>query len=68
MLAASYWSLLAPAFEIVEKSLEDKRWSFIPVGVGFLAGGLFVYIADVILMFLVSFVQLMFFSVHVHIV
>ena len=54
MLAASYWSLLAPALEIVEEIYQDsKRWSFVPVGIGFLAGGFFVYIADVAIVLLV---------------
>jgi zinc transporter ZupT len=49
MLAASYWSLLAPAIDIVENSSADKRMSFVPVGIGFIAGGMFVYVADVIM-------------------
>ena len=57
MTAASYWSLLAPAIEMAEKSGsygEDGQWSFIPVSIGFVLGAVFVYSADVFLPFLVS--------------
>lgn len=43
MLAASYWSLLAPAIEIAEESElygPDGRWSFVPAAVGFMLGAL----------------------------
>jgi zinc transporter ZupT len=52
MLAASYWSLLAPAVELTKTS---GYWSgnalleIIPVTLGFLLGALFVYLADGIL-------------------
>jgi len=42
MLAASYWSLLAPAIE-----MSGGDWK--PAVVGFLAGGLFLYVLDKIL-------------------
>ncbi|HUU26955.1 MAG TPA: ZIP family metal transporter [archaeon] len=42
MIAASYWSLLAPAIE-----LSDGDWK--PAAIGFLAGGLFLYLIDKIL-------------------
>lgn len=41
MLAASYWSLLAPAIEIAEESElygPDGRWAFVPAAVGFALG------------------------------
>lgn len=44
MTAASFWSLLAPALEITEESY--KHLAFFPVGVGFLAGAAFVFLAD----------------------
>lgn len=42
MLAASYWSLLAPAIE-----MSEGDWR--PATVGFLAGGLFLYVLDKLL-------------------
>lgn len=42
MLAASYWSLLAPALEMTQSA-------WFPVALGFLAGGAFVWSADKIL-------------------
>ncbi|PIK60497.1 putative zinc transporter ZIP11 isoform X2 [Apostichopus japonicus] len=47
MLAASYWSLLAPAIEHAEISWSSKEWAAVPVGIGFLLGAIFVYIADI---------------------
>jgi zinc transporter ZupT len=41
MLAASYWSLLAPAIEIAEESDmygPHGRWAFVPAAVGFALG------------------------------
>ena len=41
MLAASYWSLLAPAIEIAQESElygADGRWVFLPVSIGFALG------------------------------
>jgi ZIP family zinc transporter len=46
MIAASYWSLLAPAIEMAE---ESNLPAWIPAAVGFLMGGLFLWIADKIL-------------------
>ncbi len=42
MIAASYWSLLAPAIE-----MSEGDWK--PAAIGFLAGGLFLYLIDKIL-------------------
>jgi ZIP family zinc transporter len=42
MIAASYWSLLAPAIE-----MSDGSW--VPATVGFVGGGLFLYVLDKIL-------------------
>lgn len=44
MTAASFWSLLAPALEITEH--QYGRLAFLPVGIGFLAGSAFVFLAD----------------------
>jgi len=46
MIAASYWSLLAPAIEMAE---ESSLPAWIPATVGFLLGGLFLYLADKII-------------------
>ena len=46
MIAASYWSLLAPAIEMVES---DGGTPWIPPLVGFLGGGLFLWTVDKIL-------------------
>lgn len=43
MIAASFWSLLAPAIEMSE-SAGKNAW--VPASVGFLGGGLFLYIVD----------------------
>lgn len=43
MIAASYWSLLAPAIEMSE-GLKTPSW--VPAVVGFLLGGLFLWIVD----------------------
>jgi ZIP family zinc transporter len=43
MIAASYWSLLAPAIEMAE---EDGGPAWVPAAVGFLAGGLFIWLVD----------------------
>jgi ZIP family zinc transporter len=47
MIAASYWSLLAPAIEMVEADGRIAAW--IPAAVGFLAGGGFLLLIDNIL-------------------
>uniref|UniRef100_A0A8C5UAJ1 Zinc transporter ZIP11 n=1 Tax=Malurus cyaneus samueli TaxID=2593467 RepID=A0A8C5UAJ1_9PASS len=46
MLAASYWSLLAPAIEMAEESGTFGAFSFFPVAAGFALGAAFVYGAD----------------------
>ena len=47
MIAASYWSLLAPAIEMAEEFGNVPSW--VPATVGFLTGGLFLWIVDKIL-------------------
>lgn len=49
MVAASYWSLLAPAIEMAAASKyygPDGEYAFVPVGIGFLFGAAFVYGTD----------------------
>lgn len=46
MIAASYWSLLAPALEMAEG---NSLPAWVPAAVGFLLGGLFLLLADKIL-------------------
>ena len=46
MIAASYWSLLAPAIEMAEES-GGSPW--VPATIGFLAGGAFLWLIDKIL-------------------
>ena len=46
MIAASYWSLLAPAIEMAE---EGSLPAWVPATVGFLMGGFFLWIVDKIL-------------------
>ncbi|MGD9279326.1 MAG: ZIP family metal transporter [Desulfobacterales bacterium] len=46
MIAASYWSLLAPAIEMAE---QGSLPAWVPATAGFLMGGLFLYIIDKIL-------------------
>jgi ZIP family zinc transporter len=46
MIAASYWSLLAPAIEMAEGS---SLPAWVPATAGFLLGGLFLYMADKII-------------------
>jgi len=53
MLAASYWSLLAPAIEMAGDSGSYGNFVFIPVSVGFIAGAMFVAGADTLLPYLV---------------
>lgn len=55
MIAASYWSLLAPAIEMAVlsgKYGKEGQFAFVPVAVGFALGTLFVYGADVLMPFL----------------
>lgn len=44
MIAASFWSLLAPALEYAEKQYESGYW--LPVAAGFLLGGIFLRFID----------------------
>ncbi|WP_150540207.1 ZIP family metal transporter [Actinobacillus vicugnae] len=44
MIAASFWSLLAPALEYAEPSYGTFAW--LPVAIGFLAGGFFLRLID----------------------
>ena len=48
MLAASYWSLLAPAIEMASDSpTYGQQFAFVPVAIGFFLGAAFVYASDV---------------------
>ncbi|XP_026207634.1 zinc transporter ZIP11 isoform X2 [Anabas testudineus] len=49
MLAASYWSLLAPAIDMAEDSGKYGAFAFLPVAVGFTLGAAFVYCADIVM-------------------
>ncbi|XP_050764370.1 zinc transporter ZIP11 isoform X2 [Gymnogyps californianus] len=49
MLAASYWSLLAPAIDMAEESGSFGAFAFFPVAVGFALGAAFVYFADLLI-------------------
>lgn len=49
MLAASYWSLLAPAIDMAEDSGKYGSFAFAPVAVGFALGAAFVYVADLVM-------------------
>lgn len=44
MVAASFWSLLAPSIEMSERLFPSMKW--MPAAVGFLAGALFIFILD----------------------
>jgi len=44
MVAASFWSLLAPSIEYSEALYPTMKW--MPAAVGFLAGSLFIYVLD----------------------
>lgn len=48
MIAASFWSLLAPAITNAEESGYGV-WSFFPAAVGFLVGGFFLRLIDVVI-------------------
>ena len=57
MTAASYWSLLAPAISMAEKSgTYGESGAFLPVAIGFLLGGLFVLASDICIPRFVSFI------------
>lgn len=47
MIAASYWSLLAPAIELAEQTSTLPAW--VPATVGFLLGGAFLWAVDRVL-------------------
>ncbi|KAK2528393.1 Slc39a11 [Columba guinea] len=49
MLAASYWSLLAPAIDLAEESGAFGAFAFLPVAAGFILGAAFVYFADLLI-------------------
>lgn len=53
MLAASYWSLLAPAIDMAEDSGKYGAFAFVSVAVGFTLGAAFVYLADMAMPLLV---------------
>lgn len=44
MVAASFWSLLSPSIEMSEKMFPGMKW--MPAAIGFLGGGLFIYLLD----------------------
>lgn len=46
MIAASFWSLLAPALEYAEPNYGE--WSWVPAVIGFLLGGFFIRLIDYI--------------------
>lgn len=49
MIAASFWSLLAPAIDLATNSGiygENGEYAFIPVAGGFLLGSIFVFATD----------------------
>lgn len=55
MIAASFWSLLAPAIELAESSGlygSDGRYAFVPVAIGFLFGAIFVFATDKVITYL----------------
>lgn len=55
MIAATFWSLLAPAIELAETSGlygENGKYAFIPVAGGFLLGSIFVFATDKIISYL----------------
>lgn len=52
MIAASFWSLLAPAIDLAESSGYYGNFSFLPVAGGFLLGAVFVYVTDRIITYL----------------
>lgn len=52
MIAASFWSLLAPAIELAESSGTYGAYAFIPVAGGFLLGSIFVFGTDKLISYL----------------
>lgn len=54
MLAASYWSLLAPAIELSAQDStygDNGQFAFLPALIGVLFGAFFVYLSDVFISF-----------------
>ena len=47
MIAASFWSLLAPSIDYAQSGGYGK-WAFVPAVVGFLVGGIFLRIIDLV--------------------
>jgi solute carrier family 39 (zinc transporter), member 11 len=55
MVAASFWSLLAPAIELAGDSKlygSHGQFAFVPVAIGFLLGAVFVYATDKVITYL----------------
>lgn len=55
MIAASFWSLLAPAIDLAVSSKlygEKGEFAFVPVAGGFLLGSIFVFATDKIISYL----------------
>lgn len=55
MIAASFWSLLAPAIDLAKDSKyygKKGEYAFIPVAGGFLLGSIFVFATDKIISYL----------------
>jgi ZIP family zinc transporter len=48
MIAASFWSLLAPAIEMASDTYGES-WAWIPAAVGFTVGALFLFLLDKVL-------------------
>lgn len=49
MIAASYWSLLAPAIEIAEESGLYGKWAFLPAAIGFGLGAAALFATESVL-------------------
>lgn len=52
MIAASFWSLLAPAIDLAESSGSYGHFAFLPVAGGFLLGAIFVFGTDKLISYL----------------
>lgn len=52
MIAASFWSLLAPAIDLAESSGKYGNYAFVPVAGGFLLGAIFVFGTDKLISYL----------------
>lgn len=65
MVAASFWSLIAPGIDMAEKSGtygKDGKYAFVPVAIGFALGGIFVFLSDKCIARLVSILHVIFLS------